>query len=610
LTVSRRPLSYDNALAHVLTAKTVAVPHPKLRLDFEPVELSPFDWRADPSDQFDMNHHQKAWLSVSIVICVLAIYVYPLTLPTPLLDPDEGLHASISQEMVENGDYVMPRHLGTPFLDKPILYFDAQALSLRYFGMNESAVRLPGLLFGLLGAITAAILARRLFDTSTAQLTLIISLTSVVPLLLAQAAVHDVALVPWTNSLFLCWWEATRANSLPRRIAFTIAAAVFAGLAILTKGLIGLAVVVIGYLLYVVINRKCMRTFVVSATTSLSGGLLLVSPWLIAMERRSPGYLYYYFVQRHILGFATHSQPHGNEPWYFYLLPLTVGTAPWILYAFISLRQAWGRKGRRSISDATLLVACWLLGGLVFLSLAKSKLIPYALPLYPAIAILAGHACKQFLEDELLPSLKNTFEKVFNFCCVVGCLSPIGILFGIDQYNHEKSPTAAYLVATLAILMMALSLLLMRRGYPAVALAAAALWFPLVFVTIMTWPLQTLAERHSQRKLAHEICSLTTLPDRIELIGSHADSLIFYLKPAQRRALGPGQIAEVPSDRAAYETIPPKTLLAMRSDIWTHMPKSALLKGIHELPPAADYRVFEAEFGVPHVANRPDSRLW
>jgi 4-amino-4-deoxy-L-arabinose transferase-like glycosyltransferase len=558
-----------------------------------------------------MNEHQKVWLSVSTVICVLAIYVYPLTLATPLLDPDEGLHASISQEMVESGDYVMPRHLGTPFLDKPILYFDAQALSLCYFGMNETAVRLPGLLFGLLGAITAAILARQLFDTSTARLTLIISLTSVVPLLFAQAAVHDVALVPWTNSLLLCWWEATRANSLPRRIAFTIAAAVFAGLAMLTKGLIGIAVVVIGYFLYVVLSRKYMKTFVVCATTSLSGGLLLASPWFIAMERRSPGYLYYYFLQRHLLGFATHSQPHGNEPWYFYLLPLLIGAAPWSLYAFISLRQIWDRNGRRSTNDATLLAVCWLLGGLVFLSLAKSKLIPYGLPLYPAIAILAGHACKQFLEDGLLPSLEKTFEKVFNFCCVVGCLSPIGILFGIDQYNHEKSPTAAYLVATLAMTMMALSLLLMRRGHPAVALVTSTLWFPLVFVTLITWPLQILAEHHSQRKLAHEICALTTLPDRIELIGNHADSLIFYLNPAQRRARYVGQIVEVAADGVGYErTIPPKTLLAMRSEVWTHMPKAAFPKGMRELPPAADYRVFEAESGAPNIAKRPDSRLW
>ena len=67
----------------------------------------------------------------------------------PLVDPDEGLHASVAQEMVERGDWIVPRMLHQPFLDKPILYFWAVALSLKAFGMSEAAVRLPGLLFGI-----------------------------------------------------------------------------------------------------------------------------------------------------------------------------------------------------------------------------------------------------------------------------------------------------------------------------------------------------------------------------------------------------------------------------------------------------------------------------
>ena len=69
------------------------------------------------------------------------------------MDPDEGLHASIAQEMADGGDWLVPRLMGKPFLDKPILYFWAEAASLRLFGMSEAAVRLPGLLFGLLGMI-------------------------------------------------------------------------------------------------------------------------------------------------------------------------------------------------------------------------------------------------------------------------------------------------------------------------------------------------------------------------------------------------------------------------------------------------------------------------
>src|SRR3979409_477747 len=122
-----------------------------------------------------MDRYQKRLLSVSALLCGALIYVYPLTLRTALLDPDEGLHAAISQEMVERGEYLMPRFLGKPFLDKPILYFEAQAISLRCFGMNEAAVRLPGLLFCLLGAITTSILAWRIFDKNTGLVALLVS---------------------------------------------------------------------------------------------------------------------------------------------------------------------------------------------------------------------------------------------------------------------------------------------------------------------------------------------------------------------------------------------------------------------------------------------------
>jgi len=97
----------------------------------------------------------------------MVIFVLPLAVNFPLLDPDEGLHASIAQEMVERGDWVVPHFLGKPFLDKPFLYFWCQALSLKCFGMNEFAVRLPGLFLGFLGCITTGIVGWRMFGRTT-----------------------------------------------------------------------------------------------------------------------------------------------------------------------------------------------------------------------------------------------------------------------------------------------------------------------------------------------------------------------------------------------------------------------------------------------------------
>ena len=94
---------------------------------------------------------------VLAVVLALVIFVFPLLIRFPLLDPDEGLHAEIAREMAERGDWITPRFLGEPFFDKPILYCWVEAASLRLLGPNEAAVRLPGLMFGLLGAVTTGL---------------------------------------------------------------------------------------------------------------------------------------------------------------------------------------------------------------------------------------------------------------------------------------------------------------------------------------------------------------------------------------------------------------------------------------------------------------------
>src|SRR4051794_23887310 len=165
--------------------------------------------------------HMDGWsrslLLVAIVACVIGIYMYPLALPTPLMDPDEGIHATIAQEMVERGDYLIPRFLGVPFRDKPVLYSAAQAVSLRIFGMNEAAVRLPGVLFALLGCTTTALLAWRMFGTESVLYVTLASLTLVMPAVLTQSPAHDVALVPFINLFILSFWEQESANNARRR---------------------------------------------------------------------------------------------------------------------------------------------------------------------------------------------------------------------------------------------------------------------------------------------------------------------------------------------------------------------------------------------------------
>lgn len=114
------------------------------------------------------------WLLASGIVLAGIFFVYPLFLNNPLVDPDEGLHAAIAQEMVERGDWVTPSFLGEPFFDKPILFSWTQALSLQLFGMNEGASRLAGMLYGLLGTLTTGLIAWRMLGRATGAVAVVL----------------------------------------------------------------------------------------------------------------------------------------------------------------------------------------------------------------------------------------------------------------------------------------------------------------------------------------------------------------------------------------------------------------------------------------------------
>jgi 4-amino-4-deoxy-L-arabinose transferase-like glycosyltransferase len=321
-----------------------------------------------------------------VIFVALILYLAPLLLHAPLTDPDEGLHAAISQEMVERGDFIVPRFVGRAFFDKPILFFWAQAASMRMFGMSTAAARLPGMVFALLGIATTGWLAGVLFGdagrTSGRAIGWMAAgcyATMLLPFLLAQVPVHDIALVPFTN---LALGLLKRSRDPGSGIRDPILAGCALGLSILTKGLEGIAIVGVSYTTYLLVTRTLTRRLVLLGVLVVGVAVLVALPWYLAMNAREPGYLRYYFLDRHLLGFTTETQRHGGQAWWYYVPLLIAGGLPWIVYV------RW-----RALSDEPgKFLWIWPAASLVLLSLSNSKAVTYILPVMPAIAIVASRS--------------------------------------------------------------------------------------------------------------------------------------------------------------------------------------------------------------------------
>ena len=104
----------------------------------------------------------------------------------------------------------------------------------------------------------------------------------------------------------------------------------------MTKGLLGVAVVGLAYGGYLLDSRRVTPSRCVAAGPTavllICCRRLIAAPWYLAVESQQPGFLRYYFFDRHVLGFATGKQPHSDQPWWYYLPILLGGGLPWIAY--------------------------------------------------------------------------------------------------------------------------------------------------------------------------------------------------------------------------------------------------------------------------------------
>jgi 4-amino-4-deoxy-L-arabinose transferase-like glycosyltransferase len=299
------------------------------------------------------------------------------------LDPDEGRNAEVAREMAATNDYLIPHLDGLPYLDKPIVYFAAAALAMELLGPSEAAARLPAYLATLATILLVVWFARRRWGRDAGWVAGLALATMPMVLAYARTTIFDSTLSLFTTAAIVCF--------VLDRPALAWAAI---GAGALTKGPIAIAIPLAALIPYCwLVGAPVRRLFPWRGLLAFG---LVALPWFLAVTARIPEFPHYAFI-RETFQRVTTTSFHRTAPLWYYLPIVPVAAFPWIVPALGRLggghvRWVWLARRVNPAARDPLLLACWVLGPLAFLTLNQSKLPQYVLPLMPALALAAARA--------------------------------------------------------------------------------------------------------------------------------------------------------------------------------------------------------------------------
>jgi 4-amino-4-deoxy-L-arabinose transferase-like glycosyltransferase len=439
-----------------------------------------------------------------------------------LWDQDETKYAQVAVELLQTGDAITLHVNGLPWYVHPPFYMWLVAATGHFAGFTEFTVRVWSALFSVLTVYATILVGRALFGHRTGLLAGAILAVTLQPMAQSRLAVFDTVLLAW---MLLGVYFFLRGYKEGRRADY-LWFFLFAGLATLTKGPIGLLLPALVIVPFVALRRTWDRLRDVPWAAGIGIYAVVGLSWY-ALETWLHGRQ---FVST-VLGYYMFSRFFGvveNQagPWSYYVPVVLLGAFPWT--AFWPAAAAFhGRRWQED--DGSLFCLLWVGIAFLFYSVAGTKLPNYVLPIYPLAAVAVAAVWDAALRGQ---ERGRGIDLSFGLLLVL-----IAALFaGIAGYLRGTFPDPYRAVGHLlvppagALLLGAFLALLLawkRRTLPAfvtVCVTMAVAW-----TAVLTWVMPVVEVYKPMKPLALAIKRDLRPDDRI--VGyrmSILSSLIFY----------------------------------------------------------------------------------
>lgn len=304
----------------------------------------------------------------------------------------EIAYAEISKEMLANNSFIVPLYHGVACIDKPVLNYWAIIPSFKLFGVSEFSARIPAILASLLCLLIFALSIRRIWGSDVSLLSTMVLASSQRYWEFATLCMTDMFLTLFDSVSLIALFVGLKNEKL--RLRCFVIAAVSMGLAVLTKGPVGLILPAFSFFLYLVFTRSLKVLNVVQIAICAVIFFAVAAPWYVTAAsavntNASVGaWLWHHNVER----FFGSAYEFHNNPTYM-LEALFNGFAPWCIFlpfALVASIVRWFKKTDIEESKTELYLWTWLILTTTFFTLSRGKMNYYDLPAFPAAAGIIG----------------------------------------------------------------------------------------------------------------------------------------------------------------------------------------------------------------------------
>ena len=383
---------------------------------------------------------------VLVVIAVLLVWFGTLD-ARHLLRPDEGRYAEISREMFVTGDWVTIRYNALKYFEKPPFHMWVTTIAYELFGVGDWQARLSVALSGIVGLVVTMAAVVRWYGVRAGLLAGLALLAMPMWSVTGHFNSLDMTLSGALACVLAFMLLAQHPDTSPAaRRGWMLACWAAMGVAILTKGLVGIALPGLVLVVYTLVTRDFglwARLHLVSGIVAM---LVVTVPWFWLISTRNPEFPHFFFIHEHWDRYTSTVHSRKGSIWYFVPL-LLAGMLPWLgltprMWAVVRERAGAVRGAGAKPFQPALMAFLWFVAIFMFFSLSGSKLPGYIVPVFPAVAILAGVALEQINE--------RSWKRQINALTVLAIAGLIAVPF-VATLGDENNPNEVFRVFAIYI---------------------------------------------------------------------------------------------------------------------------------------------------------------